>query len=297
MNLFRKTPSLSVWSSESSCRENAKTVATENPSSLKDLLFLVIPVAGALFAGSAALYANAAGFSAGPNIGNVDAVPFLLIGITLPVVLVYGLKRFPQNSARLIVAGVAVAGTVSGLILLKVSLEAAGVAPVVFLITLPMGYLGLNWSVKGYFGSLSQKQSTTLMVVSATLLGALIGTSLPSVFAITFLIALTALDVAAVESNTVSVLVGKANYDQVISAVTLPLEKSLVGLGDFLTYSILSAVALHVLGVFGAIETAGLILIGALATFQITRARRKVSGLLIPVSFGLIPIVLGLFHA
>jgi hypothetical protein len=195
------------------------------------------------------------------------------------------------------VAGVTVAGTISGLLLAKVSLEAAGVAPVVFLITLPLGYLGLNWSVKGYFGSLSQRQGSTLMVVSATLLGALLGASLPSAFAITFLIALTLLDVAVVESNTVSVLVGKANYDHVISAVTLPLEKSLVGLGDFLAYSILSALSLHVLGVYGAVETAGLILVGALATLQITKSRRKVSGLLIPVSLGLIPSILGLVHA
>jgi hypothetical protein len=196
----------------------------------------------------------------------------------------------------LIVAGVTVAGTVSGLILLKVSLQATGLAPTVFLITLPLGYLGLNWSVKGYFGSLSQKKASVLMVVSATLLGALIGTSLPTIFAITFLMILTVLDLLVVESNTVPSLVGKESYDKVISIVTLPLEKHLVGLGDFLAYSILSSASLQILGALGAIETACLILMGAIATFRITRSRRKTPGLLIPVGLGLIPLVLGLLR-
>jgi hypothetical protein len=263
---------------------------------LKDLLYLVIPVIGAMGVGSAALYARAAGFSAGPEPGNVDGITTLAVSLALLGFLFYGMNRFPEKSARLIVAGVTVAGTISGLILLKLSLQASGVSPALFLLTLPLGYLGLNWSVRGYFGSLSQRKATVLMLTSATLLGALIGTSLPAMFAIAFLVILTILDVLVVESGTMPTVVGKASYDQVISVVTLPLEKYVVGLGDFLAYSILSSTALHILGFYGAILSSSLILLGATATFHITKARRRAPGLLLPIGLGLIPIVFGLLR-
>ncbi len=242
------------------------------------------------------MYARAAGFSAGPETGSIDGITALLVSLTILAFLFYGLKRYPEKSARLIVAGVTVAGTISGLILLKVSFQAMDVSPVLFLVTLPLGYLGLNWSFRGYFGVLSQRKASVLMIASATLLGALIGTSLPTIFALIFLVTLTALDLFVVESNSVSTLVGQANYEEVVSVVTLPLEKHLVGLGDFLAYSILSSAALHILGVYGAIETSILIVLGALATFQITKSRKKAPGLLIPISLGLIPIILRLLY-
>lgn len=261
---------------------------------MKDLLFLGISLVVAIVAGAAALYARAAGFSAGPETENIDGVTTLVVALALLVLLFYGLKQYPEKSARLIVAGVTVAGTLSGLILLKVSLEALGVAPIIFLIALPVGYLGLNWSLKGYFGSLSQKKTSVLMIASATLLGSLIGTSLPTFFAIVFLMILTGLDVVVVETNTVTNLVGPAHYDDVVSVVTLPLKKHLVGLGDFLAYSILTSATLHVTGVYGAIETVILILVGAIVTFKITKLRKRAPGLLVPIGLGVVPLVLGL---
>ena len=275
-------------------RAEFQTAAKHNHGSLRDLLYLIVPVVGAVGAGSAALYARAAGFSAGPDPLNVDWMTAVLVSTALLAALFYGMKRSPERSARLILAGVTVAGTISGLILLKVSLQASGVSPVFFLLTLPLGYLGLNWSLKGYLGSLSQRKTSALMVASATLLGALMGTSLPTIFAVTFLVILTILDVLVVESNTILTVVGEANYDQVVSVVTMPLEKYVVGLGDFLAYSILSSAALRILGFYGAIETSILILLGVIATFQITRARKKAPGLLLPMGLGLIPLVIGL---
>jgi len=210
--------------------------------------------------------------------------------------LVFGLKRHPEKSARLIVAGVTVAGTMSGLILLKVSLQASGVSPALFLVSVPIGYLGLNWSLKGYFGSLSQRKTNILIMASASLLGSLIGTSLPTIIAVLFLVLLTSLDVLAVESNALVNIVGDVDYDHVLSVATTPLEKYLVGLGDFLAYSILASASLKVLGVEGAIETSVLILSGAILTFQIAKSRKKAPCLLVPVSLGLIPIILGLLR-
>jgi hypothetical protein len=215
----------------------------------------------------------------------------MLLGI-----LYYGMKRYPEKSARLIVAAVAIVGTISGLILLRTSLQALGAPPTVFLVTLPLGYLGLSWSVRGYFGSLSHRKTTGLILASTTLLGALIGTSLTTIVAITFLVVLTVLDVIIVESETIPAIMGRASYDQVVSVVTLQLDTFVIGLGDFLAYSILSSAALRILGFYGAIETSILILSGIAVTFKITKSRGKAPGLLLPVGLGLIPLVLGLLR-
>jgi hypothetical protein len=240
------------------------------------------------------LYARTAGFPAGPATGNVDGITTLLACIALLGLLVLGLRHHPEKSARLIVASVTIAGTLSGLVLLKVWMQASGVPPVFFLATLPLGYLGLNWSVKGYLGSLSQKKTNFLMLASASLLGALMGTSLPTVIGVIFLLLLTSLDVLVVEFGALASMVGQSRYDQVVSVVTLPLDKFLVGIGDFLAYSVLASAALRNLGIYGAVETSILILLGAILTFQITMRKKKAPGLLIPIAIGSIPLILGL---
>jgi len=261
---------------------------------LKGLLLVAVPIAAAVVVSSVALYARAAGFSAGPEMGNVDGIASFLVSIVLLALLVFGLKRHPEKSARVIVAAVTVAGTLSGLILLKVSLQASGVPPALFLATMPLGYLGLNWSLKGYFGSLSQRKTKVLMLGSASLLGALIGSSLPAFIAVLFLLLLTSLDVLVIESNALPTIVGQSGYDEVVSVATLPLDKYLVGLGDFLAYSVLASASLRSLGIYGAVETSGLILLGTILTLQVTKWRKKASGLLIPIALGLIPLILGL---
>jgi hypothetical protein len=47
-------------------------------------------------------------------------------------------------------------------------------------------------------------------------------------------------------------------------------------------------------GLAGAIETIAFVLCGALITLQITRVRSKTPGLVIPISLGMIPVILGL---
>jgi hypothetical protein len=114
--------------------------------------------------------------------------------------------------------------------------------------------------------------------------------------AITFLVLLTILDVIIVESDTIPGIVGRASYYQVVSVVTLQLDTFVIGLGDFLAYSILSSAALRFLGFYGAIETSILILSGIAVTFKMTKSRGKAPGLLLPVGLGLIPLVLGLLR-
>jgi hypothetical protein len=253
-------------------------------------------VLGAVAAGWAALYGHAVGFSIGPDSETADGASAILVSVTLLGILFFVMKRYPEKSARLIVSALAIAGTVSGLILLRVSLQASGAPPIVFIVTLPLGYMGLNWSVRGYFGSLSPRRTAGLMIVSATLLGALIGTTLSPLVALTFLVVLTVLDVVVVESNSVSTILGKKGYDKVVSVVTLQLEKYVIGIGDFLTYSILASSALRILGFYGAIETSLLILLGVAGTFEVTKRRGKAPGLLLPIVLGIIPLIIGLSH-
>jgi hypothetical protein len=260
----------------------------------KDLVFIAAPLLATVVAAAVVLSGRAAGFSTRIGTGDYNIVSGVIVSCVLISMLAYGLKRHPGQLARVVVACITVAGTTSGLVLFKVWFEITGAAPIFFLSAIPLGYLGIRWSVKGYYGSLSQRRSNVLVLGSATLLGTLIGTSLSPLFTITFLGALALMDFLVVETNVLTRLVGPQRYGEVLSLTTLPLETSLVGLGDFLAYSMLVATSFQLSGLIGALETIAFVLCGALITIQITRLRSKTAGLVIPISLGMIPVVLGL---
>jgi hypothetical protein len=261
---------------------------------LKDLVFLAIPLAATVLAGVVVLAGRSAGFSTGVATGGVDVVTALATSCVLIFAVLYGLKHHPKRIANILVLTFTLVGTISGLVLLKILFEASGVFPALFLAAIPMGYLGVRWSFLAYLGSLSRRRTSFLLIASSTLLGALIGASFPAAFTIVFLAGLAIMDFLVVETDLLTRLIGPRNYDNVTSVTTLPLETSFVGIGDFLAYSMLVAMSLQLIGIYGAIETIGLILLGALATLHITRRRSKTAGLLIPVGLGLIPVILAL---
>ena len=102
------------------------------------------------------------------------------------------------------------------------------------------------------------------------------------------------MDFLVVETNALTHLIGSKKYGEMLSIAAFPLETSLVGVGDFLAYSMLVATSLQLSGLAGALETIGFILCGALITLRITRLTSKTAGLVIPISLGMIPVVLGL---
>jgi len=260
----------------------------------KDLVFIAAPLLATVVAADIVLSGRAAGFSTRIGTGGYDFVTSALVSCLLVSGLVYGLKRHPEQLARVVVGCITLAGTTSGLVLFKLWFEITGATPVLFLIALPLGYLGVRWSIKGYYGSLSRRKSTLVVIGSATLLGALIGTSLPPLFTIAFLATLAIMDFLVVETNVLTRLIGPQRYGEMLSVTTLPLETSLVGLGDFLAYSMLVATSLQLSGLTGALETIASVLCGALITLQITRLRSKTAGLVIPITLGMIPVILGL---
>ena len=260
----------------------------------KDLIFIGAPLLATVVAAAVVLSGRAAGFSTKIGTGDYDVLSGVMVACVLISGLVYGLKRHPGQLARVVVACITLAGTTSGLVLFKLWFEITGAAPILFLTAIPLGYLGICWSVKGYYGSLSQRKSSVLVIGSATLLGALIGTSLSPLFTIIFLAALALTDFLVVETNVLTRLVGPQRYGEVLSLTTLPLETSLVGLGDFLAYSMLVSTSFQLSGLIGALETIAFVLCGALITLQITRLRFRTAGLVVPVSLGMIPVILGL---
>jgi len=260
----------------------------------KDLLFIATPLIATVAAAAVVLSGRDAGFSTRIETGNYNIASGVIVSCVLISALAYGLRRDPGQLARIVVACITVAGTTSGLVLFKLWFEITGAAPILFLSAIPLGYVGISWSVKGYYGSLSQRKSNVLVIGSATLLGALIGTSLSPLFTITFLGALALMDFLVVETNLLTRLTGTQRYGEVLSLTTLPLETSLVGLGDFLAYSILVATSFQLGGLIGALETIAFVLCGALITLQITRLRSKTAGLVIPISLGIISVIPGL---
>jgi len=259
----------------------------------KDLVFIAAPLLATVVAAAVVLSGRAAGFSTEIGTSDYDIVSGVIVSCVLISGLAYGLKRHPGQLARLVVACITLAGTMSGLVLFKLWFETTGTIPVLFLSAVPLGFLGIRWSVKGYYGSLSRRKSTIIVIGSAALLGALIGTSLPPLFTIPFLGALAIMDFLFVETNALTHFIGPRKYLEMLSLTTVPLETSLVGLGDFLAYSMLVATSLQLTGLIGAMETVALILCGALITLQITRLRSKTGGLVIPITLGLIRVILG----
>src|SRR5712664_203661 len=286
-DLYQTEGSISTWAEF--LGEERRTLGIA-----KDLVFIAAPLLATVVAAAIVLSGRAAGFSTKIGTGGYDIVTSALVFSLLISGLVYGLKRHPERLARAVVGCITLAGTTSGLVLFKLWFEISGTPPALFLIALPLGYLGVRWSIKGYYGSLSRRKSTFLVIGSATLLGALIGTSLPPLFTIAFLGTLAIADFLMVETNVLTRLTDPQKYGEMLSVMTLPLETSSVGLGDFLAYSMLVATSLQLSGLAGAIETIAFVLCGALITLQITRVRSKTPGLVIPISLGMIPVILGL---
>ncbi len=261
---------------------------------LKDLAFLVIPLAATVLAGVIVLSGRAAGFSTGLVTSGTDVFTAVIVSCILMFGVFYGLKHHPKRLANVLILGFTLIGTISGLILLHILFEVSGIFPALFLLAVPLGYLGVRWSLLAYLGSLSRRKTSLLLVASSTFLGALIGASFPVTFTIVLLAGLALMDLLVVETDFLAKLAGSSNYGGVTSLTTLPLETSFVGIGDFLAYSMLVAMSLQLIGVYGAVETIALILLGALVTFQIARLRSRAAGLLIPVGLGLIPVILAL---
>lgn len=233
---------------------------------------------------------------ADPGKGAFDPLAIGFVSVAVIVLLFYGLRRRGEQVARLVVAGVIIGGTVSGLALLNFWFAKSQSLPALFYILVaPLGYMGVYWSFRSYSGSLSPRGAALIMATSATLLGLLVGTLFPILFTVLLLFGLSILDVLFVEGRFLTSVLGAKNYDRVVTVTTLPLREHLVGLGDFLVYSILVAASLRAYGIYAAVETIVLILVGALVTFQLVKSRFSLPGLAIPIWLGLIPSIVGLY--
>jgi len=260
----------------------------------KDVLIVAITLLGAVIAAAIVLYGRDVGLSTGIGTDNSSVATAIFLSSLSAVAILYGLKKHPVQLARILVASVTLAGTVSGLVLFKFWLDIWRAPPALFLLALPIGYMGVRWSFQAYWGSLSRRTMNLIIVSSATLMGSLIGTSLPPAFTISFLAALAILDFLVVETQLLPKMIGSTKYGEITAWTTLPLETSLVGMGDFLAYSMLVATSFQLSGLYAASITIGLILVGVLATLEITRLRSRAPGLFIPVGLGIIPLVLAL---
>jgi hypothetical protein len=263
---------------------------------LKDLALLATPLLGTLVLAETVLSSQSAiRPSSRPGPASYDLLTPGFVSVLVIFALFYGLRRRGEQVARLVIAGITVAGTLSGLVLLQLWFESSKTVPVLFyLLAAPLGYVGLYWSFRSYSGSLSKRKSGLLMMSSCIFLGALIGISFPLIFTILLLFALSLLDVLVVESDLLRKTVGRGKYDTLLSVTTLPFEKHVIGLGDFLVYSMLAASSLRNGGLYVAGATIALILVGSVITSRIARSRLRVPGLPIPIWLGLVPSMLGL---
>ncbi len=235
------------------------------------------------------------GLSANEGLASFDFVTPGVVSVVVVSIVFYLLRRRGEQVARLLTAGMMAAGTLSGLLLLKIWFDAAVMIPVLFYVcAAPLGYLGLYMSVRSFFGSLSERKTSSFLSVSTTFLGALVGILFPPLFTIFFLFALSLLDILMVDRDVLRKIVGPERYDRVISVATVPFEKHMIGIGDLLAYSMLTVASFRSGSVYVASATIILILLGALITSNASKSRLRMPGLPIPVFLGATPYLLGL---
>jgi hypothetical protein len=273
---------------------------TETPKSFlrlaRDLVILATPLLIAIVVSAILLATKPGSLSTpGASIGTIDTLTTGFVSVFLVSFLFYGLRRNGQRVARLVRGAIIVAGTISGLALLNFLVTSYGNVPVLFYLgAAPLGYLGVYAAVRSYYGLLSLTKTIVLVALSTTLLGSLIGSLFPPLFTILLLLALSILDVLFVESNVLTNILGRENYYDVVKITTLPLHDHLVGIGDFLVFSMLVACSARLAGLYSAGETLALILVGAFITFEFVKTRFRFAGLAIPIWLGVIPSILGL---
>ncbi len=263
---------------------------------LRELAFIAASLVAALLI-VRIVFANevSQGLSANEGLAGFDFVTPGFVSVVVVSIVFYMLRRRGEQVARLLMSGIMAAGTLSGLLLLKIWFDASIMIPVLFYVcAAPLGYVGLYLSIRSFFGSLSERKTSGFLGVSTTFLGALVGILFPPLFTIVFLFALSLLDILMVDRDVLRKIVGSERYDKVISVATLPLEKNMIGVGDLLAYSMLTVASLRSGSVYVASATIILILFGALITANAAKSRFRMPGLPIPIFLGSTPYLLGL---
>ncbi|HEX4922331.1 MAG TPA: hypothetical protein VFV92_16515 [Candidatus Bathyarchaeia archaeon] len=265
--------------------------------SLRYLALVSVSILGAIVI-ARVVFSNqiSQGFSASGGLSDFDFVTPAVFSLVTISVLFYGLRRRGEQVARLAIAAIMTAGTLSGLLLLKIWFDASFGFPALFyLCAAPLGYLGLYLSVRGYFGSLSERKISALLSLSPIFIGALAGVVFPELFTVSFLIALSLLDFLMVETDVLKRIVGLARFERIVSLTTIPLQRQVVGIGDLLAYSMLSVATLRSGNLYVAAATVILILLGSAITHKVAESRLRIPGLPIPICLGALPYLLGLF--
>ena len=137
---------------------------------LRDLTLVAAPLVSALVIARIVFSGKTAqGFSGDTGLGSFDFVTPGLISALVIFSLFYSLRRRGEQVARLVIAVITIAGTLSGLLLLKIWFDASIMVPALFYVSAaPLGYLGLYLSVRNYLGSLSERKTSLLLSGSAS---------------------------------------------------------------------------------------------------------------------------------
>jgi hypothetical protein len=265
-------------------------------SYVKELTLIAASLVGALLI-VRIVFSNeiSQGLSANQGLAGFDFVTPGVVSIVVVSIVFYMLRRRGEQVVRLLIAGMMAAGTLSGLLLLKIWFDESIRIPVFFYVcAAPLGYLGVYLSVRSFFGSLSERKTSSFLSVSTTFLGALVGILFPPLFTIFLLFALSLVDILMVDRDILRKIVGPERYDKVISVATVQLEKNMIGVGDLLAYSMLTVASLRSGNLYVASATIILILLGARITSNAAKSRLRMPGLPIPVFLGATPYLVGL---
>src|SRR2546425_4549042 len=264
-------------------------------ATLKDMAKLSLPLLVSVFVSQAVRASHPASVSnAVTSLPSFDFLTAASVSTLALLLLFLSLKRHGEEVARLLIAGTTILGTLSGLILWKSWVDSSrAFAGPFYLLATPVGFTGIYLSFRSYYGTLSYEKRSILIIGSLTFLGSLIGTIFSLTFITLLLLALSIVDLFLVESDFLKKGMGEGEYGAMMTTTTVSMEKYTVGFGDFAAYSILAASSIRI-GIYAAIATLTLIMVGALATFRMARFRTRAPGLPLPIWLGLLPIVLGL---
>lgn len=217
------------------------------------------------------------------------------LGLIVAVMLFYGiLEHSITVSVRLAVALFVFSAVGSSLIYLQLLMTTYDVAsPALHFILTFVAYLGSFLGVLAIFDVLPRRARNVLFAVCSGVLGAFIGSLIPTITMVLILSIMAGIDLILTRRSTVEKST-KVNEDYemlVLLRMSYAGKTWAVGIADLVCYSFLVANTLVYIGLIPAVISAAFIVVGSLVTAARARESTRSSGLPLSVVLGLIPVV------
>jgi hypothetical protein len=202
-------------------------------------------------------------------------------------------KKRPDFALKILVAAFILGGVLSTLLFGKLIFNLFGLDSPVFLVVVAIvAYAGAYFAYLVLVDALSDRMKNLLFVICSGVLGSFLGVLLPTVPVIGVSVFLSVLDLILIKRKTVESIVGEETYGKLVINIAFSKKDWGIGIGDLTCYAMVVSNALVTFGVFAGSLSLFLILIGSFISLALTIRMFRLPGLPIPVTLGLLPLII-----